>query len=234
MLFKFKTTKNNDLGFFISRIFLGIIVIGGILNLFANKTYTEDSWTVGEWLINYQGGFVRRGFSGELIYFFSTLFKFSPIYIIWLISFLSYIFLIKETLKIAKDKISTAFLLSPVVFLAPLVGNFLIRKDIFLLLLFLLILKILKNKKPNIILCQVINVLGILIHEVFAIYSLPIQIFIILNKLRKGNKVSGMLISFLIPIITFLICLIFKGNMDQAINIHNSWLNQEYLFHLKI
>ena len=28
----------------------------------------HNSWKIGDWLINYQGGFVRRGLLGELIY----------------------------------------------------------------------------------------------------------------------------------------------------------------------
>ncbi|EHL32856.1 hypothetical protein [Legionella drancourtii] len=29
---------------------------------------THSTWHMGDWLINYQGGFVRRGFLGEFIY----------------------------------------------------------------------------------------------------------------------------------------------------------------------
>ena len=49
-------------------IFSLLIIIGGLLNILSNKTYLNDSWTIGEWLINYQGGFVRRGLLGEGIY----------------------------------------------------------------------------------------------------------------------------------------------------------------------
>ena len=41
-------------------IFSLLIIIGGLLNTLSNKTYIDDSWTIGEWLINYQGGFIRR------------------------------------------------------------------------------------------------------------------------------------------------------------------------------
>ena len=34
-----------------------------------------DAWEYGEWLINYQEGFIRRGLIGELIFNFSNLFK---------------------------------------------------------------------------------------------------------------------------------------------------------------
>ena len=230
MFFKLQHTKKINLEDILFIIFLGIIFIGGILNIIANKTYTEDSWTIGEWLINYQGGFVRRGLSGQIIYFLSNIFKISPIYLIWFISIISYIFLIKESLKIAKDKVSNLFLLSPIVFLAPLVGNFLIRKDILMLLLFLINLKILKKENSNIILMQIVNILGTLIHEVFAIFSFPIQIFIFWKKIKSKRKNFITFTNFLIPIFTFCLCLIFKGDNNQAIDIHNSWVNKAFLF----
>ena len=52
-------------------IFFSILIILGIpLNLYNNRFY-DNSWTVGEWLISYAGGFVRRGLPGELIHFIS-------------------------------------------------------------------------------------------------------------------------------------------------------------------
>ena len=48
--------------FFILLIFFGIP-----LNLYKNNSY-DSSWTIGEWLISYAGGFVRRGLPGELIH----------------------------------------------------------------------------------------------------------------------------------------------------------------------
>ena len=123
-------------------IFSLLIIIGGLLNTLSNKTYLNDSWTIGEWLINYQGGFVRRGLLGEGIYILCNVTKISPIYVIWLISVSSYYLLLKLTIFEAKNKVSNLFLLSPGIFLAPIIGDFLIRKDLLLLLIFLISLKL--------------------------------------------------------------------------------------------
>ena len=56
--------------FFILLIFLGIP-----LNLYKNNSY-NNSWTIGEWLISYAGGFVRRCLPGELIYLISENYNF--------------------------------------------------------------------------------------------------------------------------------------------------------------
>ena len=83
---------------FLLFIFCLLIIIGGLLNTLSNKTYLDDSWTIGEWLINYQGGFVRRGLLGEAIYLLCNVIKISPIYVIWLISISSSYLLVKLTI----------------------------------------------------------------------------------------------------------------------------------------
>ena len=229
MIFKtaFKEIKNVD--YFLSIAFSILIIIGVLLNTLSNKTYLNDSWTIGEWLINYQGGFVRRGFLGEGIYFLCNVIKVSPIFVIWFISITSYFLLVKYTIIEAKDKVSVVFLLSPCVFLAPVIGDFLIRKDILLLLIFLFNLKILKSHNPNTFFLNILNIVGILIHESFAIYALPIQLFVFSNKLNIV-KTKIILFKFIPSILFFISCFIFKGNQSQAMLIHQSWINKSLLF----
>ena len=211
-------------------LFFILIIFGVLLNTLSNKTYINDSWTIGEWLINYQGGFVRRGLLGEGIYLLCNAIKISPIFIIWFISIASYYLLVKLTISEAKNKVSNLFLLSPGVFLAPIIGNFLIRKDLLLLLIFLISLKLLKSQNPNLIFFNLLNIAGILIHESFAIYALPIQFLIFKNKSYILKTNFPTFFKF-IPSFGFLICcLIFKGDQIQAISIHQSWLNMPFLF----
>ena len=49
------------------KFYLFLILIFSILFLSQKFLYPTD-WTTSEWLINYQGGFVRRGLIGELLY----------------------------------------------------------------------------------------------------------------------------------------------------------------------
>ena len=211
-------------------IFSLLIIIGGLLNTLSNRTYLDDSWTIGEWLINYQGGFIRRGLLGEGIYLLCSVIKISPIFVIWLISISTYYFLLKWTIFESKNKVSNAFLLSPGIFLAPIIGDFLIRKDLLLLLIFLISLKLLKSKRPNLVFLNILNVFGMLIHESFAIYALPIQFFILNNKNDFLKKNSYTFFNLLPSFCLFIICQIFKGDQNQAISIHQSWLNKSFLF----
>lgn len=45
----------------------------------------HDTWHMGDWLINYQGGFVRRGFLGEIIYQCSEYTAVSPGFYVFLV-----------------------------------------------------------------------------------------------------------------------------------------------------
>ena len=229
MLITNKNEKGN-LAKYLVFTFSLLIIIGGVLNTLSNKTYLNDSWTIGEWLINYEGGFVRRGLLGEALYLFSIATKISPIFIIWIISISSYYLLVKLTILEAKDKVSIVFLLSPGIFLAPIVGDFLIRKDLLLLVMFLISLKLLQSQTPNLILLNLLNISGTLIHESYAIYSLPIQFFIFNNRNNILKKNSYTFLKFIPSICLFIFCIIFKGNQTQAIAIHESWLKNSFLF----
>ena len=216
----------------ITYFFSLIIIFGSCLNLAANNSYVNDSWTLGEWLINYQGGFVRRGLLGEVIFLISDYFRITPIYIIWIICLSSYLFLIKLSFGMVKNLVSTSFLLSPAIFLSPIIGNFLVRKDILLLLLFVCNLRIIKANKSNIFFINLINIFATLIHEGFFIYALPIQFFLKLNKntFSSNKNLFKNILFFLPSIIVFLLCFIFKGSDYQASLINNSWIDKSFLF----
>ena len=60
--------KNYFLLFFI--VFLSTF---SLLKVF-NNAVNLDTYEYGEWLINYQSGFIRRGLSGEIIFQLSKMF----------------------------------------------------------------------------------------------------------------------------------------------------------------
>ena len=233
MPFRITQRINFSANTIITYFFSLIIIFGSCLNLAANNSYVNDSWTIGEWLINYQGGFVRRGLLGEVIFLISDFFSITPIYLIWIICFSSYLILIKLSFGMVKNLVSSSFLLSPVIFLSPIIGNFLVRKDILLLLFFVWNLKIIKAKKSNIFFINLINIFATLVHETFFIYALPIQFFLLLNKKNKLSKIKNLFKNILLfspSIMVFLLCFIFKGSDYQASLINKSWIDKSFLF----
>ena len=55
---QFLIYKLANLKISLEKFFLTLIILGIPLNLYKNRFY-DRSWTVGEWLISYAGGFVR-------------------------------------------------------------------------------------------------------------------------------------------------------------------------------
>ena len=86
-----------------------------------------SSWQYGDWLINYQGGFIRRGLIGELFYSLHSLTKI-PLDLIILNSVILFFFLFSlilvKTIKlIGNTKIDFLIFLSPGFFLYQISGN---------------------------------------------------------------------------------------------------------------
>ena len=216
-------------------IFFTVLIILGIpLNLYKNRFY-DNSWTVGEWLISYAGGFVRRGLPGELIHFFATQYSLSPILLVWFFSIVTYISLASLVLNFCKNLFDKSFLLSQLIILAPLSEDYFVRKDSLLVFsygLSLLIMKALYQKNINksiTILClNLISIIAIFSHESYGIWGLPslLIIFFLFEKNDENNTFRSFLYAtlFLMPsIFSFLLCWFFKGDITHSLMIHQSW-----------
>ena len=230
--FSFNKPSNQKFSFEI--LFTLLIILGIPLNLYKNRFY-DNSWTVGEWLISYAGGFVRRGLPGELIHFISTKYSLGPIFIVWVFSIVSLVALILLLLNFCKNLFEKSFLLSQLIILAPLSENYFVRKDTFLVLLYglsLLIMKALYHKSINkliaVLSVNFISMVAIFSHESYGIWGLPslLIIFSIFEKKGKKNIFQSFLCStlFLLPtILSFFLCWFFKGDTNQSLIIHQSW-----------
>ena len=230
--FSFNKPFNQKFSFEI--LFTFLIILGIPLNLYKNRFY-DNSWTVGEWLISYAGGFVRRGLPGELIHFISTQYSLGPILIVWFFSIVSLAALILLLLNFCKNLFEKSFLLSQLIILAPLSENYFVRKDAFLVLLYglsLLIMKALYQKSINkliaVLSVNLISMVAIFSHESYGIWGLPslLIIFSIFEKKGKKNIFQSFLCAtlFLLPaILSFFLCWFFKGDTNQSLMIHQSW-----------
>ena len=230
--FSFNKPSNQKFSFEI--LFTLLIIFGIPLNLYKSRFY-DNSWTVGEWLISYAGGFVRRGLPGELIHFISTKYSLGPIFIVWVFSIVSLVALILLLLNFCKNLFEKSFLLSQLIILAPLSENYFVRKDAFLVLLYglsLLIMKALYHKSINkliaVLSVNFISMVAIFSHESYGIWGLPslLIIFSIFEKKGKKNIFQSFFCAtlFLLPaILSFFLCWFFKGDINQSLMIHQSW-----------
>ena len=147
-----------------------LILLGLFLNLWVHRFY-DQSWTIGEWLINYNGGFVRRGLIGTIIYNFSSITNLNPIILVQFISISAFLIFL-SLLKYCKEHFSATFLLSPLVILSPIFGQTLLRKDIFQIAMYGLCTIIIIDKRcfKSFLLINFIGIISILNHESFVFF----------------------------------------------------------------
>ena len=215
---------------FIKSFFIFLFLIS-FFRLYDNAM-NFDSWQYGEWLINYQNGFVRRGLLGELIYLTSAIFnKNFQITFILIISILT-IFYYYLNYKLIKN-IDLSFLNLFIIF-SPLFFVFFIiiskvgiKKEIILYIFYISYLLALSSKnydyKKNWIFFLLFPLI-LLIHEGLFFY-LP-YLFIPLIFLDNGRNSKKILIqiSTLLFLSIFMLVILYlhKGNEEFTNVICNS------------
>lgn len=191
-------------------IFLSILAALKITDNAINK----DAWEYGEWLINYQSGFNRRGLIGEIILLFSIFFNHNPqvsyifllIIIIFCFYYLNYIFL----KKIDLDYFYLIIFFSPLFYFFFIIENGVgIRKEIIFYTYYLFFLFKLGKEKNILEAVKVIYFVPILllIHEGLFFYLpyliIPLAIKYPVKNLKKIQFHLG--IVFFICLVTMLI-----------------------------
>ena len=189
-MFQIKKFKN------IFLIYLLFLYFAAVYYLFLKHTGGSDS-TISEWLVNYYGGFTRRGLSGHIFAQISILFDLPIRFVIFIFqSFFYLIFLI--LIYFFFKKIKNNFLLSLCLF-CPLLLTYhvaeleiLTRKEVLIFINFLVFLLLSLNtnltKYTNIYLFISIPIL-LLIWEPI-IFFLPFYIFILINSINYKNYKS--------------------------------------------
>ncbi len=160
--------------------------------------YTEYSaWQYVDWLINYQGGFVRRGLVGEFLFQIHKIINIDlDILIFSFVSFLYLMvsfFLIKTIKYLENSQLNTLIFLSPGFFLYPIMNSEVIgRKDILFLLVtafFVFFEKRLNSRNLFVVLILLVFFLS-LSHSIFLFYAPYLFFLFFLIKSVRKTKVS--------------------------------------------
>lgn len=202
--------------------------------LLDNVRLSAKTWQVTEILINYEGGFVRRGLIGQLIYMLNNTFGIEPLFAAYFFSIASallfFYLIFKDTIK----RGYSILLLPTTMFLSSLfVSGHWVRKDFFIMIIFYLIVRLLRSKSVwKFLYINILLIIGALSHEVILFISAPI-IFIsilsdtIVNKqpnLATVAKTTGKCILYFIPsLIAAFLVLHYKGDLQCATEIWASW-----------
>ena len=206
------------------KVYISLIFFFSIIILY-NKFLHPTDWTTSEWLINYHGGFIRRGLIGELLLQINQFININPRYLVYIFEILllsSYYYLIINFFKkINFSPILILVIFSPLAFVYPVAeAETLARKEILLFCIYIIFLSslILKNLKLTyfviIILIPLMNLVwdGILFYMPFFIFS-----FINQNSNLKLKKLIYFLISFIPYLITTYILLHTRATEDSLL-----------------
>ena len=216
------------------QIYVFALIFFGVFFLYSKHDVGNDS-SISDWLINYEGGFVRRGLIGELITNFSTMLSIKlrdTILIFQLLFFTSYYFLITLFCKnLLQNRLIILAIFSPIFILYPVAEiEALGRKELIIFLIFLsYLLTNIKNFKVQIIYKVILFPISILTWEpVFIFFSFIFLIDLFVFQIRNFDKKFFYLIaSYLISI--FLVILIYLNPFSQENhNVMRDFLNNEF------
>ena len=217
--------------FLFDRLRAGYSIIMG------KSTIDYSTFDISDWLINYEGGFIRRGIMGQILWEFEQINLYDVRIAITIICFATSIVILVLTYRIFKEEgwsiliIPTGFIFGFTIF--GLGG----RRDLISLMLTYLIFFFFKKVNTHTgkkvlwwVLFYFISVLQILIHEASFFYTFPILILFLFQKNRNNQlelrtNCMACLIQFMPIIVTMAIVCFFKGDQKTAEIIWNSWNN---------
>ncbi len=156
------------------------------------KHHVGNDSTINEWIINYHGGFTKRGLIGNISIFFSSLFKINlrdVIYYLQIFLIGTYFFcLLKFFKEVTFNRTILLSVFSPIFILYPIAEvEVLARKEIFIFIFFIAYIFLPKdNKLFQNIYKTIFLVLGILIWEpIIFFFTFWLSVDIIKNGYKK-------------------------------------------------
>ena len=158
--------KKNINGYLI--VYLVLLTFFSVFFLYQKHDVGNDS-TIAEWLINYSGGFTKRGLLGEISIFFATLFSYELRDVIFnfqiftVVTYFAFIYLVLKNIEFERLLLLSIF--TPIFILYPVAEiEVLARKELFIFIFYILYFFVPKNK--------------IKLHNLFKLIVLPISVLI--------------------------------------------------------
>jgi hypothetical protein len=176
--------------------------MASLRNFVQATTFGNQSWAMTDLLVNYEGGFVRRGLVGQFSLLLGNLLSIPVNLVAIFITSIAFIYV--TYIVITENKSFPTFLLFTPVFLGSAAyGQFIVRKDFIMIAFLIFSIRYLLQShwtKANLICLNFLLVVGTLIHEAFFFLFLGA----ILNAWRLKSKTFSALLGTLYRIPTLL------------------------------
>ena len=220
-------------------LFYLAFIFGGTISGAEHAMLEKDGWRIGDWLINYQGGFVRRGLAGEGIFRLAGLFSINPeIFVVTLQVSAYFMFFLFSFLLLRKERGPEAYALlwfAPFLFAFQIhdpAGGF--RKEILFLALLAFVVWTARTFDQRVFERFFYGVLLvfpalILSHEMIAIW-LPLLLVVYIGTLGLSRKKVLLLAALVMPsILAFAAALTYRGDPRVAAQIAFSLREAGYM-----
>jgi len=187
-------------------------------------SWGHENWALTDCLINYSGGFVRRGLLGSILMSASDLLGIPINHLAIGLCVLVFISLAIYLVRKAGPHFSSAVLLSCLALGFPAFQDGMIRKDCLGLLLLCGCLEVARSKLPSpakFLGGNLLAAFAILSHETFAFYALP---GLILFHARSPREIALATLKWSPAIFCFALAVNFHGSPEIAQHIHDSLL----------
>lgn len=207
--------------------FLLIEIFFGIKN-FSEGYPSYESMPISDWLINYEGGFVRRGFTGQILLYLYRIAPHHIVYSIIAIYFCSLLVLLYIVYTIFKKNGWSLFIaIFPVCISISFLG---VRRDYLMLILCFFVFHEFRNflrtnSISHIICANIIASVAILMHEVYFFFTIPILFLFSITRQAKTNTwtIVNAIKLWFPTLATMIIVCLYKGNDNIAQSIWQSW-----------
>ena len=211
------------------KIYLISLFFFGIYYLHYKHNAGTDS-SISEYLINYQGGFVRRGLIGEILFRYSDYFNLNLRFQIFL--FQSTIYTIFLTLiynlfkNFEKNVIILFAIYTPIFLLFPIAElESLGRKESILYVFFLSLILIKNTKHANFFTFYILPLVCMVYEEVLIFTPFIFAVVLIKNKINNFKSSIKLSLLFLPSLIIVLLFFIYPMSSDNHAIMANSLLN---------
>lgn len=204
-------------------IIVAVNFIAHFLFRYFEMSTSHNNYGFTEIMINFEGGFVRRGLLGQLLYCFCSSTGWDPFLIIEIFCTIIYLRVLYLFFRgFHKRHLCWWLLLSPLVFG---ITTQLVRKDYLCFLLIVGIFSLLREKNTSglkILCATLLMVFGLFMHEAFIFFGVPLGILLMLTD--RQHLFAGILSTICVAACFFLLCH-FKGNQAIVTSIYDSWNN---------
>jgi hypothetical protein len=196
--------------------------------LWSALSWGHESFQLTEWLINYSGGFVRRGLPGWLVGLLADATGIQANHLVIGFSAICYGTLLIWFLRRSTRTFPAILILSCIVMGFPAYQDSIVRKDCLGLLFLLACLNLERSRMPRHFTIPAMNltaIAAILCHEAFAFYGLPALVLFGSRDGKSFDVSTGLrrLLSLLPAAICFLCVTRLHGTPAIAEAVNDSW-----------